>query len=171
VSQAQGWWTIQASASLETVATRNYACYGRGGVPRYPAPDEASDSPTPDPAALCVGIIVRAPDGSTRLANLDVTLSPQEQTVQRAIWTGYDPAQRLQSIWVWDFFRLLSHVVLRVADPPPDAEPDSAWQTALNGIRAMGANDVIALDVRSACGDIHQHHTVTGSAIRWEPAT
>jgi hypothetical protein len=171
VSQAQGWWTIQASAALETVATRNYACFGRSGVPRFPAPDDAPAAPSPDPAALCVEMIVRAPDGSARLANLDVTLSPQEQTAQRVIWTGYDPAQHVQTIWVWDFFRLLSHIVLRVADPPPDSEPDSAWQTALDSIRAMNANDVIALDVRSACGDIHQQHTVIGSAIRWEPAT
>jgi hypothetical protein len=170
VSQVKGWWTIQASATLQTVATRNYACYGRGGVPRYPVPDDTPDAPSPDPAALCVEMIVRAPDESTRLANLDVTLSPQEQSAQRVIWTGYDPAQHLQTIWVWDFYRLLSHIVLRVAAPPSDAEPDSGWQTVLDGIRAMRANDVIALDVRSACGDIHQQHTVTGSATRWKPA-
>ncbi len=173
------WWMIQVSATLQAVATQNYACFGRGGVPRYAAPKTAALSepvPQPDPATLCVELIVRAPDHTVtepkiRLANLDITLKLHEQTALNIIWSGYDPAQHLQTIWVWDFFRLLSHVVLRVADVPTlDTDPDPAWKNALGGIQAVSAGDVLTLDVRSACGDIHQFHTLAGPAIRWKPA-
>jgi hypothetical protein len=64
--------------------------------------------------------------------------------------------------------------VLRVAavqaDADSDSAPDSAWQHALDGLRAAAAGDTLTLNVRSACGDIHQQHTLTGPAIPWEPA-
>lgn len=182
----QAWWTIQTSATLQSVATQNYACFGRGGVPHFgtsaksTASNIAPDTAIRDTATLCVELIIRAPDSPApggiiqdspiRLANLDITLTPQEQTAQRVIWSGYDAAQHMQIVWVWDFFRLLSHVVVRVADPHTETDPDPAWKIACDGIRASVPGDVVALNVRSACGDIHQTHSLTGPAIRWEPA-
>ncbi|MBN1562653.1 MAG: hypothetical protein JXA10_02360 [Anaerolineae bacterium] len=191
MSDTQRWWMIQASAPLQAVATQNYACFGRGGVPRY-AGQRAANAPTPTPsdpvvgdsASLCVELIIRAPENTAtttqtdekpaiRFAKLDITLTPHEKSTARVIWSGYDPAQHVQTIWVWDFFRLLSQVVLRVADIPPDAKsdaaPDPAWQNALDGLRAAAVDDVLTVNVRSVCGDIHQHHTLHTPAIRWEP--
>jgi hypothetical protein len=161
------WLVVQASALLESIATGNYACYGRVGVPHYPAVRRpASDQ---QPGELCVEMLVRAADGTLRLACLDLTLTPHEKTDQRVIWNGYHAVQHLQVIWVWDFFRILSHVALRVAEPPPGITPDAAWQDALDAIRAVVPGDQISFDVRSACGDIHQSHALTAPAKAWEP--
>ena len=161
------WWMVQASALLESVATGNYACYGRVGVPRYPAIRRAGNGQ--EPGELCVEMMVRAADGTLRLVCLDLTLKQYEKTDQRVIWSGYNAAQHLQVIWVWDFFRIQSHVALRIAEPPDGVTPDNAWKDALDAIRAVVSGDQISFDVRSACGDIHQSHALTAPARAWEP--
>jgi len=163
----QRWLVVQASALLEAVSTSNYACYGRGGVPRYPIARRTGNGQ--DPAELCVEMRVRSADGTLRLVSLDLTLNQHEKTDQRAVWIGYVEAQRLQVIWIWDFYRILSHVALRAGEPPPGVEPDGTWKEALEAVRALAAGDTIAFDVRSACGDIHQSHTLTSPAKAWEP--
>jgi hypothetical protein len=166
-SAPRRWLVVQASALLESVATGNYACYGRVGVPRYPAVRRAGNGQ--EPGELCVEMMVRAADGTLRLACLDLTLKQHEKTDQRVVWSGYNAAQHLQVIWVWDFFRIQSHVALRVAELPEGSAPDAAWKDALDAIRAVVSGDQISFDVRSACGDIHQSHTFTAPAKAWEP--
>jgi hypothetical protein len=161
------WLVVQATALLESVATSNFACYGRAGVPRYPSPRRVGNGQEPD--ELCVELMVRSADGTLRLACLDLTLKHLEKSDQRVVWSGYNPAQHLQVIWIWDFYRIQSHVALRAAEPPKGADPDAAWKSAADAIRAVVAGDQIAFDVRSACGDIHQAHTVTSPAKLWEP--
>jgi hypothetical protein len=181
------WWVVQATAVLESVATTNYACYGRPGVPRYPIPRRTGNGQ--EPSELCVELMARGADGSLRLACLDLTLNQHDKTDQRVVWTGYHAAQHLQVIWVWDFFRIQSHVALRVAEPLPfptgenlipGPSPlngeggfreglDAAWQDALAAIRALAVGDQISFDVRAACGDIHQGHTLASPAKIWEP--
>jgi hypothetical protein len=161
------WWVIQASALLESVATGNFACYGRTGVPRYPAVRQPTNGQ--EPGELCVEMMVRAADGTLRLVCLDLTLNQHEKTDQRVVWSGYNAAQHLQVIWVWDFFRIQSHVALRLAEPPDGVTPEAAWQDALDAMRAVVPGDQISFDVRSACGDIHQSHPLTAPAKAWEP--
>ncbi len=75
----------------------------------------------------------------------------------------------MQVIWVWDFFRILSHVVLRIGVPREGQTSDALWQTTLDVARAMAAGDVIAFKVQSQCGNIHQQHTLAAAPFEWEP--
>jgi hypothetical protein len=181
VSEAQGghrtsdaaprWLVVQASALLESVATANYACYGRGGVPHYPAatlPASAS-RPSQNGTTLCVELTVRDAQGMIRLACLDLDLKNLEHSARQVAWSGYDQARHLQVLWVWDFYRIQSHVALRAAVPAKDVTPDPTWQGTLDAIRAIVPGDEIRFDVRSACGDIHQVHTVEHNAAEWKP--
>jgi hypothetical protein len=161
------WLVVQATALLESVSTNNYACYGRAGVPRYPAPPRASNGQ--EPTELCVEFMLRGADDALRLACLDLTLKNLDRTGQRVVWSGYHAPQHMQVIWIWDFYRIQSHVALRVAEPRDDAEPDAVWRDAVAAIRAAVPGDRITFDVRAACGDIHQAHTVTNPAKVWEP--
>jgi hypothetical protein len=165
----QRWLVVQASALLESVATGNYACYGRVGVPRYPAAPRPTNGV--EPGELCVEMMVRAADGTLRLVCLDLTLKQYERTDQRVVWSGYNAPQHLQVIWVWDFFRIQSHVALRLAEPPDGVTPDAAWKDALDAVRAIAPGDQVGFDVRSACGDIHQSHALTAPATVWEPSS
>ena len=166
------WLIVQTSAVLEAVATSNYACYGRGGVPHYPQPRPAPDAdagPT-----LCIELFVRDAAGAARLALLDLTLTSRETLDQQAArqvvtWTGYDAERRIQVVWVWDFYRILSHVMLRAAVPPAEVTPGAAWTGAHAAVRAIVPGDALAISVRSACGDIRQRHTLQRPAQGWTP--
>ncbi len=168
------WLIVQTSAVLETVATANYACYGRGGVPHYPQPriaPDANSAPT-----LCIELFVRDASGAARLALLDLTLTSREPRdvppAQRIVtWTGYDAERRVQVVWQWDFYRILSHVMLRAAVPPEGVTPSAAWTGAHAAVRAMVPGDALAISVRSACGDIRQGHTLQRPAQVWTPGT
>lgn len=161
------WMVAQTSALLDSVATTNVVCYGRFGVPHYPVtPAEAQ----PDkPATLCTELRIQAPDGSMRLALLDLDLVQTSISDKQTVWSGYHAERRMQVIWVWDFFRILSHVVLRIGVPREGQTSDALWQTTLDVARAMAAGDVIAFKVQSQCGNIHQQHTLTSAPFEWDP--
>jgi hypothetical protein len=163
------WLVLQASALLESVASANYTCYGRVGVPTYPV-----ERPTPPDAApvLCAEMLLRGPDDVVRLACLDLEFALTRQDDWQVAWSVYVAPRQLQVLWVWDFYRILSHAVLRLRLPRKDqhAEVDEAWQGGLDALRAVAPGDVIEFSVRSACGDIHQLHPVTASPVEWEPA-
>lgn len=161
------WLVGQASALLESVAAANVVCYGRRGVPHYPVPTPAQGQP--DPPVICAELHLTAADGSTRLALLDLDLVRTAHTELRAVWQLYDTARQMQLIWVWDFFRIQSHVVLRVGLPAPDHTPESDWQSALDALRAMLTGDRITLKVQSTCANIHQPHTLSAAPAEWSP--
>lgn len=166
-AEGDGWLVLQASAVLEAVATANYACYGRGGVPRYPRP--ATPPPTGQPATLCVEVLLRDAAGEVRLACLDLDLTLHDRNDRQIIWLGYDASRRLQVVWVWDFYRILSHAALRVRIPPRDEVPDAVWAGTVEAIRAAGPGYTLEFHVRSACGDIQQGHRVERPAFSWSP--
>lgn len=160
------WLVVQATALLQSVATANYACYGRAGVPRYPRP--ATSEPPAGPATLCVEALLRDPTGEVTLAFLDLDLVLHQQDKHQVVWSGYDATRHVQVVWVWDFYRILSHAVLRGA-VPPQGTPDAAWNTAIEALRAVKPDFTIEFQVRSACGDIHQVHRVERPAVTWSP--
>ncbi len=163
------WLVVQAHAVLESVATSNYACYGRQGVPRYPVPRTAQQQPA-EPV-LCVELHISAPDGSSRLALVDLELARYEQTDRYVVWQTYDAGRRLQVIWTWDFYRILSHVALRFGLPDGGQASDALWQSVLDTARAIDTGDTIALRVQSRCGSIDQRHTITERPHEWAPAS
>ncbi len=161
------WLVVQATALLQSVATANYACYGRGGVPRYPRP--ALSKPPAGPPTLCVEALLRDPEGEVGLACLDLDLALQGQDARQLLWSGYDATHHLQVVWAWDFFRILSHALLRSRVPPPDGAPEPAWTSAIEALRAVKPGFTVEFHVRSACGDIHQAHHVERPAVTWSP--
>lgn len=161
------WLVVQATALLQSVATANYACYGRAGVPRYPR--LATSTPPEGPATLCVEAFLRDPAGEVTLAFLDLDLVLHQQDKRQVVWSGYDPARHVQVAWAWDFYRILSHAVLRGAIPPKSGAPDPAWNAAVEALHAVKPDFTIEFHVRSACGDIHQVHRVERPAITWSP--
>lgn len=163
--ESRRWLVVQAAALLESVATSNYACYGRGGVPRYPVTRPVTP-PAGDPV-LCAELLAQDEQGNVRLACLDLEFSSAADDSRRAVWSAYDAARRLQAVWAWDFYRILSHVALRVQVPGADDTPDAPWAAALDAMRALQPGDTLALNVRSACGDIHQRHTLAQPAVEW----
>jgi len=166
-TETDGWLVLQASAVLQAVAATNYACYGRTGVPRYPRP--AASSAAERPATLCVEVFLRDPAGEVRLACLDLDLALHERNDRQIVWLGYDASRHLQVAWVWDFYRILSHAVLRVRIPPRQEPPDPAWVGAVEALRAAGPGYEVEFRVRSACGDIQQVHRVERPAVPWSP--
>ncbi len=166
----QRWLVAQASALLETVAATNVACYGSGGVPRYGV--DAPPRQPKDASTLCAELMLRSPQGETRLAWIDLDLEPVQHSDRQVVWGAYDSARRLQVLWVWDFYRILSHIVLRGGLPPtPDETLDPAWQTTLDALRAAAPGDQVEIKVQSACGNIHQQHTLDRPAAEWAPET
>lgn len=166
------WLVLQASAVLAAVAVTNYVCYGGASVPRYgeaPVPQ-----PPRDPSILCAEIIARGPasesqEGVLRLAELDLRFRQVEQSERQVIWAWNELARWLQVYWVWDFFRLQSHIALRVGLPAPGQDIASGWAGTLAAVRAIAPGDTISVRVQSPCGNIHQVHPVTAAAVEWQP--
>lgn len=161
------WLVIQATAVLEAVAAANVACYGRRGVPHYPVPTPAQQQP--EPPVLCAELHLTAADGAIRLALLDLDLIRAAHSDKHTIWQVYDTARQMQIIWVWDFFRIQSHIIVRVGLPAAGHTPESGWQAALDALRAMQKGDRIALKVQSTCANIHQPHTLSAAPSEWSP--
>ncbi len=158
------WLVVGSSALLQSVATENYACYGGGGVPRYGFTPSTQPA---DPSILTVTLTLCAADGGARLTLTGLELRYLEGTGQQMTWGGFDRARRLQVVWVWDYYRIQSHVVLRELLPPNEDEIEPEWHTALEALRAVQPGDNVIFDVKSACGDIHQEHVVTAAPLEW----
>ncbi len=160
---------LQASAPLDAVATTNFACYGQAGVPHYPYIMLQPPAPTPSdaPPTLCAELLLQEAQGHPRLALLDLTLRQRQADAKQYVWETFDAQRRLHIVWVWDFFRILSHAVLRVQLPPADATPPEPWAKTLAAMRAARGGDILALNVASACGNVRQTHTLTAPARQW----
>ncbi|WP_119067959.1 hypothetical protein [Aggregatilinea lenta] len=160
------WLIVQTSATLRTVASQNCACFGTDGVPRY-GPEESG--PAHGPAALRVALALRA-GRDTRLAADALRMTLLRSNEKEMVWSGFDADRQLQVLWVWDFYRIQSHVALRVALPDAGLLPDT-WRAAVDALRAAGPDDEIELEVASACGDFEQPHTLVRGAVEWEKSS
>jgi len=165
------WLMVSASAPLDAVATTNFACYGQAGVPRYPYVMLRPSAPAEDgPPTLCAELLLRDAQERPRLALLDLTLRQRQADAKQYIWETFVAERRLHIVWVWDFFRILSHAVLRVQLPPAELTPAEPWAQTLEAFRALNAGDTLTLNVASACGNVHQTHTLTAPARPWSSA-
>lgn len=170
IPRPRKWLVIGASAVLETVATENYVCYTRAAPP--PRPTVITPVlPGKEPPTLQLVLVLRDTAGAPRFATEEVELKNQRRDRQQAIWNGFIADRCLQVIWVWDFYRIQSHIALRVGLPPEGepAESETAWRETLAALRAVQPGDRLDIDVVSACGDIHQQHTVAAAPTEWTP--
>ncbi|NDJ78120.1 MAG: PHP domain-containing protein [Chloroflexi bacterium] len=164
------WLVVHSTAVLAVAAATNYACFKGKGVPRYDSTEPPA--PPPDDPTLTMDLAIRGPDEteeSVRLVLNGFKLRTARSEEHQHIWSGYDPERRLQILWVWDFYRVLSNVVLRVGLPPDGHTPDDTWQAAIDAIVAMQPGDRAALHVESRCGQFWQHHTLTTGMSEWRP--
>lgn len=159
------WLVLQATSLLRAVATQNYVCFGSAGVPRYGAGEHVQAG---RPAALTTSLTLHGADGTVRLGLSEFRLTSLRFTPRETVWNGFDPARQLQVLWVWDNYRIQSHIALRVALPGEGGLVPDAWRTTLDAVRAAQMGDVIALDVSSACGDFEQMHSLLRGALEWE---
>lgn len=161
------WLVVQSSEVLKLAAANNYACYGRTGVPQY----ASSDLPArePDVATLDLTLTITASGGETRLRLPDLTLRNTETSGQRLVWSAFEPVRHLQVLWVWDYYRIMSHIVLRAQLPPANGRDLTLWDATVDAVRAIQPGDRLHLDVVSACGDFAQEHTIQAAAVAWTP--
>lgn len=156
------WLVLGASAVLSSVAVQNYVCYSR---------PPAGASPE-DPATLTLDIAIEDAAQHPRWQQVAAQLKSLETTDRQIMWSGYDVVRRLQVIWVWDFYRIQSHVALRVMLPPEGSEDvNPTWQQALDALRAVQPGDTLRASVRSSCGDIFQAHPIQAPAQEWTPSS
>jgi hypothetical protein len=164
IPSSRRWLVLQATAILESVAAENYVRYSGDSVPRYGVIQPAA-RPVPDPEVFTLSLALSGARQQTRLACPALPMKLLEGTEERLTWSGTDLDQHLQVVWVWDFFRVQSHVALRVLLPDPESGP--AWRAAADALRAAQPGDQIDLDVQAASGTIHQVHTLTAAAVEW----
>lgn len=154
------WLVLGTSAVLSSVTVQNYVCYSR----------PPAGAPIEEPATLTLDITIEDAQQRPRLQQVAAQLKQLEATDRHIVWSGYDVTRRLQVIWVWDFYRIQSHVALRVMLPPEGADDvNPTWQQTLDGLRAVSPGDVLRASVRSSCGDIFQAHTIQSPAQEWTP--
>lgn len=154
------WLVLGASAVLSSVAVQNYVCYSHP-----PAGAQAGD-----PATLTLDIALEDAAQQPRWQQIAAQLKSLEASGRQVMWSGYDVVRRLQVIWVWDFYRIQSHVALRVMLPPDEAEGiNPTWQQSIDAVRAAQPGDTLRASVQSPCGDIFQAHTVRAAAQEWSP--
>jgi len=154
------WLVLGASAVLSSVAVQNYVCYSR----------PPAGAPAEDPATLTLDIALEDAAQQPRWQPIAAQLKSLEVSDRQVMWSGYDVVRRLQVIWVWDFYRIQSHVALRVMQPPDGAEDiNPTWQQSIDAVRAVQPGDTLRASVQSPCGDIFQAHTVRAAAQEWSP--
>lgn len=159
------WLVIKSTAVLASVAATNYVCYGGRPVVQLGAVE-----PPTDPARLALALALRDSEAQTRLALPHLELKNHETSINQLIWNGYDRERHLQVLWVWDFFRIQSHIALRVALPPEDsAAVDERWQSMIDAVRGLSPGCRIDVEVQSACGDIMQLHPLSEPVSEWVP--
>ncbi|MBN1680314.1 MAG: hypothetical protein JW966_08470 [Anaerolineae bacterium] len=169
------WWMIQASAVLSSVATQNYVRFGCDGVLTYPLPGPAVVSPS-DPERIEAVLIFRAAEARSLITGTEtelvipaIELKTLDCDEHQTTWGGYDRVRHLQVLWVWDFYRIQSHLALRMAKPPQTSAPEVAWQQAFDMFCALQPGDQLVFDVDAATGQIHQVHTLEAAAAAYTP--
>lgn len=160
-SPRRRWLVLGASAVLSSVAVQNYVCYSR----------PPAGAPAEEPATLTLDLALEDAAQQARWQQIAAQLKSLEVTERQVMWSGYDVVRRLQVIWVWDFYRIQSHVALRVMLPPEGSEDvNPTWQQTIDAVRAVQPGDTLRASVQSSCGDIFQAHIVSAAAQEWSPA-
>ncbi len=145
-------------APLPVVEAAHYLRYGRAGARRYGAqPEEAAPEPgTAEP--LPVTLSWQDADGAELLTIPHVPLHQAQVEEDSVVWMGQDRSYGLQLAWVWDFYRMLSFVYMKIRlSPSPTAEQAALKEALL----ALSADDVLLLRADLPAGGLEQRHVVT----------
>lgn len=145
-------------APLPVVEAAHYLRYGRAGARRYGTqPEEAVPEPgTAEP--LPVTLSWQDAEGAELLTIPHVPLHQAQVEEDSVVWMGQDLSYGLQLAWVWDFYRMLSFVYMKIRlSPSPTAEQAALKEALL----ALSADDVLLLRADLPAGGLEQRHVVT----------
>ena len=158
------WLVLRTSAVLESVATQNYVKYRGCAVPRYPQPSLRDGDYL---AALPVDLLLADGEGSPRLLRRGLTLTHRESSLDGVVWRGYQRMYHVQVAWIWDFYRIQSHVMLRTPLGHGAYRPEGAWAEVVRALKTAAPGDLLTVDVNCPAGDIHQAHVLDSMAMIW----
>lgn len=151
---------VVSYAPLDVVGTENYIRYGQTGPLRYvfgTPPDHTI------PRMLEVYIEIQTPAQTFILENLQLQ-QLHHQTLVRTTWHGDYAPYQVQMRWIWDFYRMLSCLQLKMVSSLTDYANTNAlefWKV----MDKMPIGTEIRLSASPKSGDIVQRHileAVTG---------
>ncbi len=141
---------IKTFASLDTVGTENYIRYGISDPRRF-LNGEARGA-IPD----IIDVQLELSDSTgTLLYQHDALHLKRVQHVpsQQTVWSGQFIDQKASLTWVWDFYRILSHVVLQVTKDGSSQQADNLLAVC----QKLNAGAILTLAVADR---IMQKHTI-----------
>jgi hypothetical protein len=146
-------------ADLDTVGAENYIRYGAGGPRRYVTTPVEHAIVTPD--HVLISLEITRPDDALLFKAQQISLqrtghAPQ----QRTIWSVQLPDYHVQMTWVWDFFRMLSFLRLRVEMLPDGTEGTPEWRALYQALQQLALRDQVVIRVESRSGQVLQCYTV-----------
>jgi hypothetical protein len=134
---------LHLEAPLHVVAASDYLRYGAGRR-------QTMDG-DPDLLAVCLSLIGA---GGASLYALDgLRLVKAETGPNQIVWAGFFMDEGIQIGWVWDFFRMLSHVILRWRAAEAGPEPGGLKRA----LRGLHLGDSLDLRVDAAGGFVQPH--------------
>lgn len=145
---------IQSHAVLDAIGTENYIRYGAEGPRRFVMGGAVDRLPSPKQLEAQLWVLPHAASEPETVFD-PIIFSRVEHTPGRlTAWSGTLSTERLSIIWGWDFFRISSHLHLRlIASNPPSAD-----FLKLQGLRV---GDHLILRAHSPNGTIEQKHPLT----------
>ena len=138
-SQADLW----LEAPLHIVAASNYLRFGAG---RRGTMDS-------DPDLLPVSLSLTGAAGACLYTLDGLHLVKSESGPRQIVWSGIALQEGIQIGWVWDFFRVLSHVILRRRD----FEAGGVSRGLVAALGGSQRGDSLWLRVDAAGGFAQQH--------------
>lgn len=144
---------------LDTVGADNYIRYGASGPRRYVSGRVESAVLTPDHVPV---ILEFARANKNALLKLEALSLQRTEHIphQRTVWAATLPDSHMQIVWIWDFFRMLSCLQIRVDVPPAKEKPNGDWQKLHETFKKLNVQDTIILEVDSRSGRISQRYVL-----------
>lgn len=140
--------SFTAQAALRVVPASNFLRYGPT-ADAAPGVGEASSS-------LVADVTWQQADGAVLLAMPGVSFTRQaalERDAELIVWLGQVAAYGLELAWVWDFFRVLARVQVRVRIP---AQPTPAQRDLAAVLLTLEEGDALRLLAPLPTGDLEQ---------------
>ncbi|MBN1963523.1 MAG: hypothetical protein JW910_02680 [Anaerolineae bacterium] len=142
-------------AALPVVVTSNFLRYGLAGVRRYGPGDD--DAPSSAPLAAITPDVIWQRAGGERLLTMSGVvferLAAEESGAEAVAWIGRSARYGLEMAWVWDFYRVVTRVQVRVRG---GAKPTAEQVRLAEVLAALGAGDALRLVVVLPTGDLDQ---------------
>ncbi|PJF44536.1 MAG: hypothetical protein CUN55_03450 [Phototrophicales bacterium] len=144
---------LQTQAPLDTVGAENYIRYGMD-TPKRPIIGVVESSPIPK--ALTVQISHLSASKHLQQVVLDALDLHRTQHLpeRQTVWGIHHKSLGLKMMWMWDYYRMISYVLMRVCVEDPEAS------TLFKTLKEIQPQDQLILDVAKR---VHQVHLLTSA--------